>query len=68
MKVKIKKLQISNNEKLPVFLNFILYNKIEYVNENNYAYNSEKINGKEFYNSSDKLISTIIDYSTINEK
>ncbi len=59
---KIKKIKLKKNN-LSLFLNFILYNEIDSVDESVYSYLTKRVNGREFYTNNDKHISTIIDYN-----
>ncbi len=58
---KVKTLKLKKNN-LPLFLNFILYNEIDSVDESVYSYPSKRVNGREYYVNNDKHISTIINY------
>jgi len=65
--IKLKKLEINNDklESLPLFYNYIIYNKLIPCDPFYQTNFSEKFSSIIFYSKPDKPISKIIDFSKI---
>ncbi|GEM_PF-5526287 len=67
MNIKIKKLKNKRRTNIHFFLNYIMYNKLRINDQSIYTYYSPRYRGNQNYHVNDKLISTMLDFSKIEE-
>lgn len=67
MNLKTKRLKNDTRPNIHFFLNYIMTNKLKVNKESIYTYYAPKYKASQNYQANDKLISTIVDFSKIEE-